>query len=151
MSKLRSPFIVEFYGVAYMNSFVFVVMELCSFGTMPHFLKTEVPKLIKKKTILKEDMNRLLLLCCLDAARGVKYLHHHKVFLFFFFTFHLTICFSSDYPSRYQTRQPPRCFSIIRNSNCTSQDFRLWNVSLDFERRETRSHERNWNTSIHGS
>jgi len=67
MSKLKSSYIVEFYGIAYTEQMAYTVMELCSLGSVSSYLK-------KNKA-----SEKLKFAFCLDAARGLLYLHQMKI------------------------------------------------------------------------
>eukprot|EP01107_Rhizomastix_libera_P012940 TRINITY_DN3402_c0_g1_i1.p1 TRINITY_DN3402_c0_g1~~TRINITY_DN3402_c0_g1_i1.p1 ORF type:complete len:374 (+),score=114.45 TRINITY_DN3402_c0_g1_i1:35-1123(+) len=68
MSQLHSPYIVQYIGTVFSPKSVYLVMELCKFGTMSSYL-TNNPNISPK----------LKFMFCFDAARGLAFLHNNKI------------------------------------------------------------------------
>jgi hypothetical protein len=66
--SIRSPRVVDFYGVSVMPPSIALVFELCEHGSLEKFLRRAKGRLNEK--------NKLLL--CLDCAMAVEYLHSIK-------------------------------------------------------------------------
>eukprot|EP01107_Rhizomastix_libera_P010872 TRINITY_DN281_c4_g1_i1.p1 TRINITY_DN281_c4_g1~~TRINITY_DN281_c4_g1_i1.p1 ORF type:complete len:1240 (+),score=268.39 TRINITY_DN281_c4_g1_i1:23-3721(+) len=67
MSRIRSPYIVNFFGAVYTKQYTFIVMEFCQYGTLT--------SLYGKKNLNPE----LKVKMCLDCARGMAFLHQNKI------------------------------------------------------------------------
>ena len=67
MSKLRSQFVVSFFGVVHTPAHSFIVMELCKYGTMRSFLEKGKASIAFK------------VMTCIDVAKGLQFLHSNKV------------------------------------------------------------------------
>jgi len=82
MSQLRSPFIVQYIGTVFSPGSVFLVMELCKFGTLTSYI-TDNANISPK----------LKFLFCYDAARG--FLSLILIFILFCFVFPIRSFISS--------------------------------------------------------
>eukprot|EP01107_Rhizomastix_libera_P017538 TRINITY_DN847_c1_g1_i1.p1 TRINITY_DN847_c1_g1~~TRINITY_DN847_c1_g1_i1.p1 ORF type:complete len:1221 (+),score=313.37 TRINITY_DN847_c1_g1_i1:47-3709(+) len=67
MSKLRSPYLVSFFGVVHTPSHSFIAMELCKYGTLRDYLEKE------------KVSDAFKIMTCIDISRGLHFLHSNKV------------------------------------------------------------------------
>ncbi|ELP94689.1 protein serine/threonine kinase, putative [Entamoeba invadens IP1] len=70
LDKMKSPYIIRFFGAVHIGNSRMIIMELAAHGSLMRLIEK-----IKKKKITKKLKTKILL----DAAKGVSYLHTNGI------------------------------------------------------------------------